>query len=453
MLIKINAILILLILLISCQAVMAAKKNKTIDNQLIVGTLLGPDTYFTSPQGESGFDYELAKEFATFLKRTLVMKVYNNISELYKALDNNEVDIIAAGITDTPYRRSRFRLGPILYTVNQILVYQKGNPPPNNFSLISGKITVMKNSSFVDTLNHLKKHYPNLTWHEKPNADPEELLSMLHDKKIEYTIVDSSSFEINRRFLPTLRAGKILKHNQSIVWLLPLKNSNKLMSALLQFWNQEHINNTFDFLKEKYFAHIKSFDYVDTLAFIRATKNTLPKYQSLFKRYSGNLDWKKLAAMSYQESHWDPKAKSNTGVRGMMMLTLPTTKLVGVTDRLDTKQSIKGGIKYLQLLLKRLPKSIDSRQRVWFAMAAYNLGFGHIQDARKIATKMQLNPDSWSDVKKILPLLQQPKYYTKTRYGYAKGSEAVHYVDNIRRYYDTLVWIENTKISNAKSRH
>ena len=163
----------------------------------------------------------------------------------------------------------------------------------------------------------------------------------------------------------------------------------------------------------------------------------------MFEQYSGDFDWRKLAAASYQESHWNPSARSPTGVRGMMMLTLPTAAYVGVDNRLDPEQSIRGGAFYLKDMMERLPDTIPENQRIWFALASYNIGLGHVEDARRLTESMGMDPDAWADVKKVLPLLQQSKYYKQTRYGYARGSEAVHYVDSIRRYYDTLVWIDD----------
>ena len=280
-------------------------------------------------------------------------------------------------------------------------------------------------------------------WDQITDKDSEELLAMIANKEIDYTIADSSSVQINRRYLPDLRSGPVLEEKLDVVWLLPPTRSDELMSQLLAFWHQEKLAGTLDHLNEKYFGHVKRFDYVDTRAFIRAIETVLPRYRQLFETHAGNLDWRKLAATSYQESHWNPHARSATGVRGMMMLTQPTAKEIGITNRLDAEESIRGGAAYLNDMINRLPESIPESQRMWFALASYNIGYAHVEDARKLAESMELNPNAWRDLKKVLPLLQKRKYYQKTRYGYARGSEAVHYVDSIRRYYDTLVWVDN----------
>ena len=301
----------------------------------------------------------------------------------------------------------------------------------------------MANSSSVNTLTQLQKDHPELMWNQVDDKDNEELFALVAKGELNYTISDSNSLLINQRFLPELRAGMILEEKIEVVWLLPPKDSDRLMSQLLAFWHKEKRAGTLEHLNEKYFGHVKRFDYVDTRAFIRAIDNILPEYRSMFEEYAGDLDWRKLAAASYQESHWNPKARSPTGVRGMMMLTQPTATYVGVDNRLDAEQSIRGGAFYLKDMMDRLSESIPESQRIWFALAAYNIGLGHVEDARKLTESMGMNPSAWRDVKKVLPLLQQSKYYKQTRYGYARGSEAVHYVDSIRRYYDTLVWVDN----------
>jgi membrane-bound lytic murein transglycosylase F len=410
---------------------------------LKVGTLYGPQIYLNSEQGESGFDFEMAQRFADYLAVPLEMIPYTNRKQLFAALKENKIDIIAAGIAKTPNRSQQFKLGPTLYKVNQVLVYKEGTPEPKDISTLSGEITVMANSSSVNTLTKLQKDYPELMWNQVNDKDNEELFALIANGELNYTISDSNSLLINQRFLPELRAGMILEEKVEVVWLLPPNNSDRLMSKLLAFWHKERRAGTLEHLNEKYFGHVKRFDYVDTRAFLRAIDNILPEYRSFFEQYSGELDWRKLAAASYQESHWNPSARSPTGVRGMMMLTQPTAAYVGVDDRLDAEQSIRGGAFYLKDMMERLPDTISEAQRIWFALASYNIGLGHVEDARRLTESMGMDPSAWRDVKKVLPLLQQSKYYKQTRYGYARGSEAVHYVDSIRRYYDTLVWIDN----------
>ena len=182
------------------------------------------------------------------------------------------------------------------------------------------------------------------------------------------------------------------------------------------------------------------FDYVDMRKFKRRIRSRLPKYRSLFEKAGREtgLPWTLLAAQAYQESHWNPGAKSPTGVRGMMMLTRNTARSLGIENRLDAYASIRGGAQYLLRMLKRVPDTVQGKDRLWFALAAYNVGFGHLRDARTLATRQGKNPDLWRDVKAVFPLLMRKKYYKTLRYGYARGTEPVRYVQRIRNYRQVL---------------
>lgn len=284
-------------------------KNKKDLSVLTVGTLYGAQSYISTGQGYSGFDYDLADKFAKFLGVDLYMQPYISIDDLYTALQNGDIDIIAAGLADTPERRKHFRIGPTLYDADQVLVYRQGARPSKNLWEIKG-ITVVANSSFVETLNALKNKHPQLAWQTIDDKDSEEILAMIDDGELNYSITDSTTLDINRRYMPELRQGITLIEDQPIVWLLRATDSDILMSKLLAFWHQQQQAGTLEHLDEKYFGHVKRFDYVDTRAFIRAVNSKLPKYQPLFENYAGELDWRKLAATSYQESHWNPHARS-----------------------------------------------------------------------------------------------------------------------------------------------
>ncbi|MDX1657143.1 MAG: transglycosylase SLT domain-containing protein, partial [Candidatus Competibacteraceae bacterium] len=141
---------------------------------------------------------------------------------------------------------------------------------------------------------------------------------------------------------------------------------------------------------------------------------------------------------AYQESHWNPRARSPTGVRGLMMLTLATARPLKVSNRLDPAQSVDGGARYLRHLLERLPAEVVKEDRLWFALAAYNVGLGHVLDARTLARRLGRNPNIWSDLKGVLPLLARRQYHRTLEYGYARGSEPVRYVQRIRDFRDIL---------------
>ncbi len=407
-----------------------------------VGTLYGQTSYYLGPSGPVGFEYELANAFAKFLGVKLEVVPSYHISELFPMLENGQVDILAGGFTITPERRNKFRFSPSYTLVSQKLVFKQGNKRPRKVSDLKGVLVVTSGSSHAETLNLMAKNNPDLTWAESAERDADELLQAVLDGEIDYTITDSNTLAINRRYYPDLSIGFTVANEMPNSWLLKKSDDDSLYALTIEFFGNWHKSGKLLALEDKYFGHVRKFNYVDTRLFIKAAKEVLPKYKALFQKYADDVDWRLLAAQSYQESLWDPKARSHTGVRGIMMLTLPTAKQMGIKSRLNAEQSIKGGAKYLNNLIKRIPDRIKQPDRLWFAIAAYNIGWGHIEDARIITQRHGGDPDKWIDVKKRLPLLRQKKYYKKTKYGYARGNEPVTYVSNIRRYYDTLVWLD-----------
>ncbi|MGY0579387.1 MAG: membrane-bound lytic murein transglycosylase MltF [Paraglaciecola chathamensis] len=409
---------------------------------LRVGTIYGLTTYYNGPNGPEGFEYELAAGFADYLGVKLEIFPYYTVNELFPQLDNAHFDVIAAGINVSPERYSQFRFGPAYQNVSQKLVFKQGDVRPRELEDLTGNFMVVAGSGHSETLRNFKAEHPDLSWQETNDKDSEELLEAVLADELDYTVVDSNILALMRRRYPELSIGFSLSQSQGIAWATSKKGDDALRAALIEYFGKIHQNGTLAALEDKHFGHVRQFNYVDTRDFIRSAAEKLPQYQPLFEQYANELDWRLLAALSYQESHWNPKAKSVTGVRGLMMLTLNTAKDLGVTSRLDPEQSIRGGSEYLATLLTRIPDRIPHPDRLWFALAAYNVGLGHLEDARVLTERQGGNPDMWVDVKKRLPQLRQKRYYKTTRYGYARGNEAVIYVDNIRRYYDTLVWLK-----------
>ncbi|WP_024529368.1 membrane-bound lytic murein transglycosylase MltF [Serratia fonticola] len=405
-----------------------------------VSTLNSPLTYFTTPQGPSGLDYELAKSFANYLGVKLVVIPHQNINDLFDDLDDDNADILAAGLIYNRDRLSRSSTGPAYYSVSQQLVYRLGTTRPKTFADIKGKLAVASGSAHVSTLKQLKQSkYPDLSWEASSDMTSKELLEQVADGKLDYTIGDSVTIALLQRIHPQLAVAFDITDEEPVTWYLKRSNDDSLYAALLDFYSQRVEDGTLARLEEKYLGHVGSFDYVDTKTFLSAIDSVLPTFRSLFEKYASEIDWKLLAAIAYQESHWNPQATSPTGVRGLMMLTRATADGLGVTDRLDPEQSIQGGALYLQRLMEKVPDTVPEDERIWFALAAYNMGWGHMLDARKLTKSQQGNPDSWVDVKQRLPMLSQKRYYPSLTYGYARGREAYNYVENIRRYQVSLV--------------
>ncbi|MEL7293282.1 MAG: membrane-bound lytic murein transglycosylase MltF [Pseudomonadota bacterium] len=419
---------------------------------LRVGTLNNQLSYYIGPDGPAGLDYELAREFANELGVQLEMKPAYRISSLYPALRHGEIDIIAAGLTQSPERLRAFRPGPAYYYVSQQLVYKKGNWRPRNIEQLLDRqaqlieenngenvLRIVSDSHFNQSLAEIQAQHSEFSYDIDPNADVNDLLKAVSEGELRFTVADSVEVSLSQRIYPDIALAFELTEDQPISWFLRRSQDESLYGLLIEYFGSVKQSGHLASLEEKYIGHISSFDYVDTRAFIRALDSKLPKWSPLFKKYSDEFDWRLVAALAYQESHWNPRAKSPTGVRGMMMLTLPTAKSVGVTNRLDPEQSVRGGVEYLRRIVGRIPDSIEQHEKIWFALASYNVGYGHMMDARRLTKKQGGNPDAWSDVKDRLPLLRQKKYYSQTRYGFARGDEARNYVENIRRYYQSII--------------
>nr|WP_227990458.1 membrane-bound lytic murein transglycosylase MltF [Photobacterium carnosum] len=414
---------------------------------LRVGTLNNQLSYYIGAEGPTGLDYELAQAFAKKLDVKLEITSMFTLSELFPALERGDIDIIAAGLTVTPDRLQGYHPAPAYYYASQILVYKKGQRRPRNLAELAKNnkhLAVVKGSSHEQKLKLIRNTHPTLKWQSIPESDINDLLIKVAAGELDYTVADSVDVALLQRIHPDIAIAIELTQDEPVSWFVKQSSNDSLYALMIEFFGQMKQNGTMTRLEEKYLGHIDQFDYVDTRAFLRAINNTLPQWEALFKQYANGFDWRLLAALSYQESHWDPQAVSPTGVRGMMMLTLPTAESVGVTNRLDPEQSIRGGSEYLRKMIARVPDSIEEHEKVWFALASYNVGFGHLMDARRLTKAQGGNPDTWVDVKQRLPLLGQRKYYIQSRYGYARGNEALNYVEGIRRYYQSIIGYETT---------
>ncbi len=408
---------------------------------LRISTINSPLTWTNVGGTTLGLDYELAKRFADYLGVRLDVTVRDNVSQVFDDLDHGRADILAAGLVYNSDRRENYRAGPTFYSVSQQLVYKVGNPRPKSMADVqSGGLVVAPGLAVLSELETMKKStFPNLSWSVDPKSGSFALLQQVVEGNISWTISDSIAIGIFQRIHPQLAVALDVTDEQPVSWLMAKDGDDSLSAVMLDFFSQTNEDGTLARLEEKYLGHVGEFDYVDTRTFLSAVDNTLPDLQPLFEKYATDFDWRLLAAIAYQESHWDRQATSPTGVRGIMMLTRNTAQSLGVVDRTNAEESISGGARYLQELMNRVPDTIPKGERIWFALAAYNMGYAHMLDARTLTLRQKGNPNSWTDVKARLPLLSQKNYYSKLTYGYARGHEAYAYVENIRKYQISLV--------------
>jgi len=410
---------------------------------LRVVTRNSPTAYYLGVEGPEGPEYELASGFAKWLGVDVSFQVAPSGAVALSEILHNRAHIAAAGIVASDDRRSRLAFGPTYQLIKQHVVYrQRERPPRTAADLVGKRIEVIAGSTHAHALEALAAQVPGLAYTEIPAVDQLDLLARVSSGDIDYTVADSSEFSIGRHFHPDLRTAFELAESEPIAWAFNPRDDSLAPRVRAYFDKLKH-DGTLASILERYYAAADRFDYLDSLNFVRRVQERLPELRPYFEeagRETG-VDWRLLAAIAYQESKFDPTATSPTGVRGLMMLTEDTAARVGVSDRLDPRSSIVGGARYLVEVHGKIPDRILEPDRTWLALAAYNVGFGHLEDARILTQRLGGDPDSWNDVRGRLPLLAQERWYAQLRHGYARGWEPVRFVDNIKNYRDVLVWL------------
>jgi len=429
-------------ILISCSESDPIINDIKRQGKLVVLTLNSPTTYYlAADDAPAGYEFDLSKALADSLNVEVEFKLFDNLEGLLSAINNNEGHLAPAGLTQTEEREEAYLFGPSYKAVQQKVVCQRSSRLPKEVDdLQQRSILIIADSSYQETLLELKTDYPKLNWESTSDLSAEQVLEKVANKEVDCTIIDSNVFSLNRRYYPGLIDAFPISEKQNLAWVLP-PDADHFKQYVADWFVQTEKNSLLSIIDERYYGYADIFDFYNNHIFLKRIKARLPKYQPDFERVAEQyqLPWTLLAAQSYQESGWNAKARSHTGVRGLMMLTQSTAKAMGIKKRTNPLQSIKGGAKYLHKMLQRVPEDVAVGDRIWFALAAYNVGFAHLLDARKLARELGKNPGTWHDIRDILPLLSQKRYYKKLKYGYARGSEPVKYIDRIRYYQDVLV--------------
>ncbi len=416
-------------------------------DELVIATRNAPTTSYIDRDGRSsGPEHDLAADFAHYLEVTPRFITYDSIGDILNAVKTHQVDMAAASITATDERRQHFLFGASYAKVTQQVVCNNEHKPRKVSQLPerAGKLVVAANTSYTETLESLAAQQPDLKlkWQAVPDVGTEALLERVANYAAGCTIADSNIVKINRRYYPSLLVMFNLTSAQPLAWPMP-KTAKDLQAATAKWLKQYRKSGQLAALKNHYYGFIPKWNYVDKHALVSTIKNEYGRFDDYFTQAAKKYHFDKwlLVAQAYQESHLNPDATSPTGVKGIMMLTQPTARAMGVEDRLDPEQSIMGGAKYLRKMENKLPSKLVPPDRYYFALAAYNIGYYHLRDAMTLAERQGLNPLKWKDVKQTLPLLMQKKYYRTVPYGYARGSEPVQYVQRIRDYSDIIMHI------------
>lgn len=422
---------------------------------LHVITRTAPSIYFEGRDGKTGYDYELAKMFADELGVELRLRVAGDNTEILSVLDRNYAHIGLSGLPSRPALGSRFHSVANGIQAKSVVVYNRDVERPESLVDLHEKNLHLVADSNHSQLTKSAETAPAINWSPHQGLDAAGVLARVESGEFAYAVVASNELDLNHVFFPQVKRAFSLNDPTDVLWLFPGEQDKSLAEAARKFLKQVKNDGTLAQLAERFYGHLDRLNYVGARTFVHHVENRLPKYDKLFQEYaeSYSLDWRLLAAIGYQESHWRPNAVSPTGVRGLMMLTRNTASHIGVSNRLDVEESIRGGAKYFTIVHRKVPERIPEPDKTWFALASYNVGWGHVEDARRLTEGAGKDPDRWIDVKEFLPLLAQKEWYTKTRFGYARGNEPVTYVQNIRRYYDVLAWMtESADIADARKK-
>ena len=410
--------------------------------KLRVVSRVNPATFVVDKHGPSGIEFELARAFAEKIGVELEMIPAANIAEVYAALDSGAADMAASGLSARASGSGSYWYSSPYLEVRQQIVYKSGTERPRAIEDLVGKrVMVLAQSSSADALAEAQKTRPDLAWMEATRIETFELLRKLADDEIDYAIVKSNEFQMHEGLFPGIEIAFELAQGERLSWATAERGRNaRLHAAMQNFLARHEESGEMDLLRERFFGYLPEINRKALTAFADRVESHLPRFEKLLRTIGAEegIDWRLLAAISYQESHWNPRAVSYTGVRGMMMLTQVTAREMGVRDRTNIEQSLRGGARYFLKLLEQVSDEIAPSDRELFALAAYNMGPAHVEDARRLAEMRGADPDVWADVEKQLPLLTKRAWHSRTRHGYARGYETLSFVNRIRQYHRFL---------------
>ena len=442
------------VLLASCRPAPPALEQIRARHELRVVTLNLPTCYYLGAQGTEGLEFELAKAFAAKLGVSLSMYPVANERAMQAALASGRADIAAAQLTATADWSHYGRAAEPYARIPQLVVYQRESVKPRGtLQLETAKLAVRANSPQERILDQLKRTVaPTLQWVETAptNADP---LEDVDSGNADYAIIDAREYSFAHHLYPDVHVGFSLPTDRPVQWIVR-RGADDLLDGVNMFFSQMRESGRLVRLAQAATGEARSFAYEESREFQTNLTDRLPRFRPLFEQASAEsgVDWRLLAAVGYQESKWDPVAASNNGALGVMMLTSDTAASMGIYDRTNPQQSIFGGARYLAEVREKVPDHIPEPDRTWLTIAAYNVGFGHVEDARVLAQMDGKNPDSWADVRDELPRLAEARWFTKVKHGYARGWEPVQFVDRVQRYLTLLEWQPGEGIASQGTR-
>lgn len=411
----------------------------------------GPATWFIGPNGQvTGFDHDLLTRFARDRGVPLNVVFADGATALLEKIVTGEAQLGAGGLFEAASANASAAARPALawstgyHAVEPVLIYNADGYRPRRFDdLDHASVAYPAHTGMDAQLAAVRRSHPEVHWQPVDVVSADALISQVAEGTISYAVVASSDAALARNIYLDFDVAFPVGPQREFAWAVA-PGYPELRNALDAFFARVRKDGTLARLADRYFGDTRAIERIDAGVFQDRIRKALPAWRKTFieAQAKSGVEWRLLAAIAYQESQWDPDATSETGVRGLMQLTEDTARSLGVADRLDPTAAAVGAAKYLAELKRKLPARIVEPDRTWLALAAFNIGIGHLEDARVLAQRQKLNPDLWSDVRKTLPLLAEPDYYIALKNGYARGGMPVAFVGRVRGYYDILLRAE-----------
>ncbi len=458
---NVKVIILIILIIASCNEPQSRKidspepfkrdlKEVKEDGVLKVLVTYSSTSYFLYRGQPMGFEYELLKRLAKHLDLKLDIVIAKNIDKQFEILNSGKVDLIAHGITITKDRKEKVSFTDYLYLVKQVLVQKKPDDwrkiswsnlqkqiIHDPIELIGDTVSVRHKSSYFYRLKNLSDEIGGEIIIDTlaGNLSTNEIIEMVVDSKIKYTVADDNLAKVNASYFPVLNIDVPISFSQRVAWAVR-DNSPDLLKAINEWVKYERKHADYYVIYNKYFKNKRKFRSRVESEYYSLNENNISKYDDIIIKHAEKIgwDWRLLASQIYQESRFELNAKSWAGAKGLMQLMPLTAEELGVKNITDPNENIAGGTRYLKTLYNRFTEIDDSLNRIKFTMAAYNCGYYHVKDAQRLAKENDLDTIVWEDnVEKMLLALSYPRNYNKpfVKYGYVRGIEPVKYVKQI----------------------
>ena len=411
-------------------------------HRLNVATVNSPTTYYQGAHGPQGAEYQLATAFAAYLGVDLNLYTVPDVATLRLELKSGRADIIAAGITPDGDWSQSGRASTSYEDIPQLVVAQRGKPRVRNIVALAGRrIVIAKDGPQLRILDDLRARGAAYLQWEILLPEQGDPLARVSEGKADFAVVDADEFRYAQHLFPGVMIAFTLPDPRQAHWMVG-RHAPDLLARVNAFFDELRNDNGLEPLLAAAAPESPEFALQVSQRLRRDIAIELPALRPHFEAAAQEtgVDWRLLAALGYVESKWQTLAASADGAQGVMMLTGETAATLGVTDRNDARQNILAGARYFVKVRDQIPDRIQEPDRTWFTLAAYNVGYGHLEDARKLAQSQGKNPDAWADVREALPLLAHEEYYPALKHGYARGWEPAQMVDKVQLFLKLLEW-------------